>query len=574
MLTKLINTYIRPFWGYVVGALIGQLIAVTASLSLPNLNARIIDEGVAKGDIGYIWARGGLMLAISALQVCAQACAVFMGANAAMKLGRDIRKAVFEHTLNFSRREMNEFGAPSLITRCTNDVQQVQMLVFMTCAVMIAAPLTMIGGVVMALREDVVLSWAILVAVIVLGILVGLIVWRISPLFRAQQSKIDALNDVAREQISGVRVIRAFVREADERARFDIANTDLMKLGIRIGTLFALLFPGVFLVMNLSQVAVMWFGAHRIDSSTMQVGSLIAFLTYLIQILISVMIATIMVLMAPRASVCATRIMAVLKQESSVVWVDKPAAETDGAEVAFEDVTFSYPGAERPVLSNLTFTLKPGTTTALIGSTGAGKTTLVNLIPRLFDVSAGRITIGGLDIRQLGADQLWSKIGLVPQKPYLFSGTVASNLRYGDPQASPEEMWAALEAAQAGFVRDLDGQLEASIAQGGTNVSGGQRQRLSIARALLKKADIYIFDDAFSALDVTTDKAVRTGIKPLTRKAAVLIVAQRISTITSADQIIVLDHGRIEAIGTHAQLLETSKTYREIYSSQNDEVAA
>ena len=578
MLVTLINRFIKPYAGLLVGVLIFQLIATAASLGLPTLNAQIIDEGVAKGDTDFILRHGLIMLGVSLIQAVSQVAAVYFGAKAAMSFGRDVRAAVFNRTLSFSTREVNQFGAPSLITRTTNDVQQVQMLVLMTCIMMVSAPITMVGGVFMALREDRALSWLILVAVVLLGSVIGVLVWRMTPLFQANQAKIDTINRVVREQITGIRVIRAFTREPLERQRFDAANSDLMRLAFAIGSLFAVLFPFVMLVMNLGSVGVMWFGAMRIDAEQMQIGQLTAFLTYLMQILMSVMMSTMMVMMAPRAAVCANRIMEVLNTRSSVVPPTNPVTDLpETGTVRFEDVEFAYPGAEEPVLSGLTFDLRPGQLTAVVGSTGSGKSTLVNLIPRLFDATAGRVLVDGVDVREIDPDLLWSRIGLVSQKPYLFTGSVASNLRYGDPDATDEQIWQSLQIAQAAdFVSEMDGQLDAAIAQGGTNVSGGQRQRLSIARALVKEPEIYVFDDAFSALDVATDARLRAALWPRTRDAAVLIVAQRVSTIKQADQIIVLEHGRIVGIGDHDELMETCQTYREIVESQHsiEEAAA
>ena len=578
MLVTLINRFIKPYAGLLVGVLIFQLIATAASLALPTLNAQIIDEGVAKGDTDFILRHGLIMLGVSLIQAVSQVAAVYFGAKAAMSFGRDVRAAVFNRTLSFSTREVNQFGAPSLITRTTNDVQQVQMLVLMTCIMMVSAPITMVGGVFMALREDRALSWLILVAVVLLGSVIGMLVWRMTPLFQANQARIDTINRVVREQITGIRVIRAFTREPLERQRFDAANSDLMRLAFAIGSLFAVLFPFVMLVMNLGSVGVMWFGAMRIDADQMQIGQLTAFLTYLMQILMSVMMSTMMVMMAPRAAVCANRIMEVLNTRSSVVPPANPVTHLpETGTVRFEDVGFAYPGAEEPVLSGLTFELRPGQLTAVVGSTGSGKSTLVNLIPRLFDATAGRVLVDGVDVREIDPDLLWSRIGLVSQKPYLFTGTVASNLRYGDPDATDEQIWQSLQIAQAAdFVSEMDGQLAAEISQGGTNVSGGQRQRLSIARALVKEPEIYVFDDAFSALDVATDARLRAALWPRTRDAAVLIVAQRVSTIKQADQIIVLEHGRIVGIGDHDELMETCQTYREIVESQHsiEEAAA
>ncbi|WP_341728650.1 ABC transporter ATP-binding protein [Brooklawnia sp.] len=570
MLFKLIGRYIRPYRRELIAVLILQLISAVASLLLPSLNASIIDDGVATGDTGFILNHGAIMLSVALVQGLCQIAAVYFAARIAMSFGRDVRAGVFDKTLSFSVREMNQFGAPSLITRSTNDVQQVQMLILMTCAIMITAPMTMIGGVVMALREDVGLSWLIVVAVILLGTVVGIIVARMTPLFQANQRKIDSLNQVVREQITGIRVIRAFNREPLERERFRAANDSLMQLGYAIGGLFAVLFPFVMLVMNMGSVSVMWFGGHRVDSGEMEIGQLTAYLTYLMQILMSVLMATMMGMMAPRAVVCAERIMEVLNTDTTVVPPANPVtALSQTGTVRFENVEFSYPGAEAPVLSGISFELRPGQTTAVVGSTGAGKTTLVNLIPRLFDATGGRVLVDGVDVREIDPDLLWSRIGLVPQKPYLFSGTVASNMRYGRPDATDEQLWEALTIAQAAdFVSEMDLTVDAAIAQGGTNVSGGQRQRLSIARALVKRPEIYVFDDAFSALDVATDARLRAALGGWAADASVLIVAQRISTVRQADQIIVLDDGTIAGIGTHEELMDSCQTYREIVESQ------
>jgi len=510
------------------------------------------------------------MLAVSMVQVAAQIGAVFLGARLAMGFGRDVRDAVFTRTLAFSTREVNRFGAPSLITRTTNDVQQVQMLVLMTCIMLVGAPITMVGGVIMALRTDPALSWIILVAVVVMAIIIGFIASMMGPLFGLMQTRIDALNRVVREQITGIRVVRAFVREPYESVRFAKANADVTETALKTGRLMATMFPVVMLVLNVSSVAVLWWGAHRIDAGELQVGGLTAFLTYLMQILFSVMMATMMLIMVPRAAVCAGRIMEVLDTEPSVKVPAKPVMSvSEHGEVALRGVGFTYPGAEEPVLHDLSFALHPGRMTAVIGSTGAGKSTLVNLVPRLYDATSGTVAVDGVDVRDLDPDLLWSRIGLVPQKPYLFSGTVASNLRYGKPDATDAELWHALEVAQAAsFVREMPGQLDAAIAQGGTNVSGGQRQRLSIARALVKRPDIYIFDDSFSALDVATDARLRAALEAETKEAAVFVVAQRVSTIRGADEILVLEHGRIVGRGTHEELVATNPTYAEIVDSQ------
>lgn len=570
MLTKLIGRFGGRYRGWFALIVLLQAAASVASLMLPNLNARIIDTGVAYGDTAYIWRTGGRMLAVGGAQVVAQCLAAVLGARLAMGIGRDIRTGLFHTVLNYSSQEVDHFGAPSLITRTTNDVQQVQQLILMTCIMILGAPFTMVGAVIMALREDMGLSWIVAVAVAVLIVLVGAIIRQMTPAFRKNQRSIDRINQVVREQLSGIRVIRAFVRERRERKRFDTANRSLMLLGFRIGAFFSLLIPIVMLIMNASTVGVWWFGGLRVDSGDIQVGQITAFMTYMFQMLMSVMMAAIMMIQLPRAQVCAGRIMAVLRTRSTVVPADRPVrklAETGSMEMT--DVEFSYPGAEEPVLHDINISLRPGTTTAVIGSTGSGKTTLANLVPRLYDVTGGSIKLDGVDIRRLDMDLLWSRIGLVPQRPYLFSGTVASNLRYGSPEATDDQMWAALATAQAAdFVEQMDGGLEAPIAQGGSNVSGGQRQRLSIARALVKRPEIYVFDDAFSALDVATDARLRAALAAETRDAAVLIVAQRVSTIRDADQIIVLDSGRIVGRGTHAELLTECTTYQEIVHSQ------
>lgn len=570
MLTKLIGRFGGRYRGWFALIVLLQAAASVASLMLPNLNARIIDTGVAYGDTAYIWRTGGRMLAVGGAQVVAQCLAAVLGARLAMGIGRDIRAGLFHTVLNYSSQEVDHFGAPSLITRTTNDVQQVQQLILMTCIMILGAPFTMVGAVIMALREDMGLSWIVAVAVAVLIVLVGAIIRQMTPAFRKNQRSIDRINQVVREQLSGIRVIRAFVRERRERKRFDTANRSLMLLGFRIGAFFSLLIPIVMLIMNASTVGVWWFGGLRVDSGDIQVGQITAFMTYMFQMLMSVMMAAIMMIQLPRAQVCAGRIMAVLRTRSTVVPADRPVrklAETGSMEMT--DVEFSYPGAEEPVLHDINISLRPGTTTAVIGSTGSGKTTLANLVPRLYDVTGGSIKLDGVDIRRLDMDLLWSRIGLVPQRPYLFSGTVASNLRYGSPEATDDQMWAALATAQAAdFVEQMDGGLEAPIAQGGSNVSGGQRQRLSIARALVKRPEIYVFDDAFSALDVATDARLRAALAAETRDAAVLIVAQRVSTIRDADQIIVLDSGRIVGRGTHAELLTECTTYQEIVHSQ------
>ena len=569
-LNRLIFTHLKPYWRELLTILVLQVLATAMSLYLPNLNAQIIDDGVVKGDTDLIWRSGALMLLFSLVQAAGQISATWFGALTAMSLGRDLRAAIFDRALSFSTREMRDFGASSLLTRNTNDVLQVQTIVQTTLTIIVNAPIMMVGGFVMAVREDFGLSWIIAVSVAVLGVAVSLLVIFVSPLFQRMQTNLDNLNRVLREQISGIRVIRAFIREDHESRRFEGANEDVYSVTLRASRWMVLLFPIAMFMVNISSVAVIWFGAFRIDSGNIQIGQMTAFLNYLIQILISVMMSTMLLFLAPRSAVSADRILEVLDTEPTVAPPADPVApqELTGV-VEFRDVTFTYPGAEDPVLANLSFTLTPGRTTAIIGSTGSGKSTLVNLIPRLYDVSGGEVLVDGVDVRRLDPDALWSRIGLVPQKPYLFSGTVASNLLYGRPDATPEQMWEALRIAQAAdFVEKLDGGLAAHIAQGGTNVSGGQRQRLSIARALVKEPAVYVFDDSFSALDVATDARLRAALAPATADRATLIVAQRVATIRGADEILVLEHGRIVGRGTHEELLAGNATYQEIVDSQ------
>ncbi|MFI6130478.1 ABC transporter ATP-binding protein [Micromonospora sp. NPDC051141] len=570
MLIRLLQTHLRPYRRPLAAVVAFQFVGTMASLYLPSLNADIIDRGVARGDTDQILRTGGWMLVVSLLQIACSIAAVYLGARTAMGFGRDVRGAIFGHVNRFSAREVARFGAPSLITRNTNDVQQVQMLVLLSCTMLVAAPIMSIGGVVMALREDVGLSWLMLVCVPVLAIALGLIIRRMVPGFRLMQTRIDTVNRVLREQITGIRVVRAFVREPYETDRFAVANTELTATALRIGRLQALIFPIVMLVLNVSSVAVLWFGAARVDSGEIQVGALTAFLQYLMQILMAVMMATFMLMMVPRAAVCAERIQEVLDTDSSVVPSPDPVTEVASrGELELRGAGFQYPGATAPVLHDISFRARPGRTTAIIGSTGAGKTTLLTLIPRLVDPTAGAVLVDGVDVRELAPDELWRRIGLVPQRPYLFSGTVASNLRYGNPAATDADLWTALEIAQArDFVEDMPGGLDAPIAQGGTNVSGGQRQRLAIARALVRKPEIYLFDDSFSALDLGTDARLRAALKPVTADAAVVIVAQRVSTIVDADQIIVLEDGGVVGMGRHEELLENCPTYAEIVASQ------
>jgi ATP-binding cassette subfamily B protein len=570
MLLRLLTSHLRPYRSWLLAVVVLQFVGTMAALYLPSLNADIIDNGVAKGDTGYILRTGTVMLAVALVQIACSVSAVFFGARTAMAFGRDVRADLFHRVGSFSTKEMTRFGAPSLITRNTNDVQQVQMLVLMSCTMMVTAPIMMVGGVVMALREDVGLAWLLLVSVPALVASVGVIVSRMVPGFRLMQTRIDAVNRILREQIAGIRVVRAFVREPFETRRFGEANTELTDVAIRVGRWMATMFPTVMLVLNLSSVAVLWFGAHRVDAVLMQVGSLTAFLAYLVQILMAVMMATFMLVMVPRASVCADRIGEVLDTETSVVPPAEPVTAVGlRGELELRGVAFSYPGAAEPVLHDISLTAHPGQTTAVIGSTGAGKSTLVNLVPRLFDVTAGAVYVDGVDVRDLDPELLWSRIGLVPQKGYLFTGTVASNLRYGKPDATEAEMWEALEIAQArDFVEAMPERLDAPIAQGGTNVSGGQRQRLAIARAVIRRPEIYLFDDSFSALDLATDARLRQALAPVTADATVVVVAQRVSTIVGADQILVLEDGRIVGRGTHEELLADCETYQEIVASQ------
>ena len=569
-LNRLIFTHLKPYWRELLAVLVLQVLATAMSLYLPNLNAQIIDDGVVKGDTDLIWRSGALMLLFSLVQAAGQIGATWFGALTAMSLGRDLRAAILDRALSFSTREIRDIGASSLLTRTTNDVLQVQTIAQTTLTIIVGAPIMMVGGFVMAVREDFGLSWIIAVSVAVLGVAVSLLVIFVSPLFQRMQTNLDNLNRVLREQISGIRVIRAFIREDHESKRFEGANEDVYSVTLRASRWMVLLFPIAMFMVNVSSVAVIWFGAFRIDSGDIQIGQMTAFLNYLIQILISVMMSTMLLFLAPRSAVSADRILEVLDTEPTVAPPTDPVTpqELTGV-VEFRDVTFTYPGAADPVLANVSFTLTPGRTTAIIGSTGSGKSTLVNLIPRLYDVSSGEVLVDGVDVRHLDPDALWSRIGLVPQKPYLFSGTVASNLLYGRPNATQEQMWEALRIAQAtDFVEKLDGGLTAHIAQGGTNLSGGQRQRLSIARALVKEPAVYVFDDSFSALDVATDARLRAALAPATAERATLIVAQRVATIRGADEILVLEHGRIVGRGTHDELLASNATYQEIVDSQ------
>jgi len=570
MLMKLLRRYLRPYRWLLTGVVVFQLAQSIASLYLPTLNADIIDDGVAKGDTGFIISTGAVMLGITLVQIGCAIAAVYFGARAAMAFGRDVRAGVFRRVADFSEQEVSRFGAPSLITRSTNDVQQVQMFVLMSCTILVSAPILAIGGVIMALREDLMLSWIMVVAVPVLLLAVGLIISRMVPLFQSMQRRIDGVNRVLREQLTGIRVIRAFVREGVESERFDEANDALTDTALRAGRLFALVFPVVMLVLNVSSVAVLWFGAFRVEDGSMQIGSLTAFLSYLIQILMAVMMSTMIAILLPRAAVSAARIGEVLGTSPSVADPDRPVTTlTAPGAVEFRNVDFAYPGAEEPVLLDVSFTALPGQVTAIIGATGSGKTTIVNLVARLFDATGGSVRVGGVDVRELDPEVLNAQLALVPQKPYLFAGTVGSTLRYGDPDATDEELWNTLETAQSrDFVAAMPGQLDAPVAQGGTNVSGGQRQRLSIARALAKHPPIYLFDDSFSALDTATDARLRSALSRTVSDATMIVVAQRVATIVGADKILVIEDGRITAQGAHEELLETSDTYAEIVESQ------
>lgn len=577
MLIQLLRTHLRPYYGLLACVLVLEFAQVMASLYLPTLNADIINRGVAAGDTDYIWRTGGLMLAVSAAQGACTMLATYLAARSAMGLGRDLRAKIFHRVGSFSEREVSSFGAGSLITRNTNDVQQIQMLVLMGCTMLVMAPIMAVGGIIMAVTRAPGLAWLIAVSVPVLLVIVGLIVRRMVPLFRSYQDRLDGINRVLREQLTGIRVVRAFVRERAEAERFAVVNHDMAWVGERVGRLFITLFPLVMLVLDVTIVGVIWYGGHRVGSGDVEVGTLIAFMAYLMQILMGIVMASFMTMMIPRAAVCAERI-------SEVLAVDPSLTVAEGATTAFpepgavelRDVTFSYPGAEAAVLTGVSFRVAPGSTTAIVGSTGSGKSTLVSLLARLVDATGGEVLMGGVDVRRAEPEALWATLGLVPQKPFLFAGTVATNLRLGREEATDDELWAALEVAQArDFVEEMDGGLEAVIAQGGTNVSGGQRQRLAIARALVRRPDILIFDDSFSALDVATDARLRAALAPATAGVTKIVVAQRISTVTDADQILVLDGGRLVGTGTHEELLGTCEVYQEIVSSQlGQEVAA
>ncbi len=575
-LLRLTLHHAKPYWGWVVAVLVLQLLSTIAALWLPSLNAQIIDKGITVGDIDFIWTTGGLMLAVSFGQLAAAVLAVYCGARVAMSVGRDLRRRVYRKVDSLSTLEATKFGAGTLITRGTNDVQQVQMLVLMTMNFMVSAPIMAIGGIIMALREDAGMSWLVWASVAILAVIVGFLVWLLLPLFRNMQSRVDDINGVLREQIMGIRVVRAFVREPFEEDRYRVANENITRISVQVGNVFVLMFPVIMMVLHLATAAVLWFGGHRVDAGEVQIGSLTAFLQYLLQILMAVMMGVFMVMMIPRAVVCAERIRELLDTRSTLAFPEREEAATPTAgRIEFRDVSFGFPGAELPVIKNVSFVAEAGKTTAIIGSTGSGKTTLLGLMLRLFDPQTGSVTIDGTPVTAFTRPQLARTIGLVPQRPYLFSGTVATNLRFGNAEASDDELWAALRVAQGEeFVREMEKQLDEPVSQGGTSVSGGQRQRLSIARLLVAKPRVYLFDDSFSALDVATDARLRAGLPEATDGATKIIVAQRVSTITEADQILVVEDGEIVGRGTHEQLLEGNTVYQEIVRSQLTEAEA
>ncbi len=567
-LLRLSISHAKPYKAWIAAVIVLQLISTVAALYLPTLNARIIDEGIAKGDTDFIWSTGVTMVVVCFIQVISAIGGIYFGARTAMAIGRDLRREVYYRVNALGALDVSHFGTATLITRNTNDVQQVQMLLLMALNFMVSTPIMCIGGIIMALREDVGLSWLVWVSVPLLFAVVGFLVVKLLPLFREMQDRIDTVNGVLREQITGIRVIRAFVREDYEAGRYRDANLALTKVSVKVGNLFVLMFPVIMMILHLATAAVLWFGGHRVDAGQMQIGSLTAFLQYLLQILVAVMMGVFMVMMIPRAAISAERLDEVFSAEPSLA-VPVGADQPERHEVEFSAVSFGYPGAERPVLNNVSFTAREGQTTAIVGSTGSGKSTLLNLIPRLFDPQAGTVRIGGVEVSELSRSQMAELVGLVPQKPYLFSGTVASNLKFGRPDAGDDELWEALRVAQAkDFVDGKPHRLNTPIAQGGINVSGGQRQRLCIARALAARPRIYLFDDSFSALDVATDQRLRESLADATTGATVIIVAQRVSTIREADHIIVLDGGEVVGAGTHEELLESNATYREIVESQ------
>ena len=575
-LLSLAFRHAKTYWRFIAAVLVLQLLSTIAALWLPSLNAQIIDRGIATGDTGFIWRTGGVMLLVSLGQVVTAVAAVYFGARASMGVGRDLRREVYRKVDSLSTLEATRFGAGTLITRGTNDVQQIQMLILMTLNFMVSAPIMAIGGIIMALREDAGLSWLVWASVSVLAVIVGFLVWLLLPLFRTMQDRVDAINGVLREQIMGIRVVRAFVRERFEVDRYEVANRNITEVSVKVGNIFVLMFPIIMMVLHVATGAVLWFGGHRVDAGLVEVGSLTAFLQYLLQILIAVMMGVFMTMMIPRAVVCAERVRELLETRSTLTFPETATEPTPArGRVEFDGVTFGFPGAEKPVVRNVSFVAEPGRTTAIIGSTGAGKTVLLNLMLRLYDPQSGAITIDGAPVSALTREQLAAAVSLVPQRPYLFSGTIGSNLRFGRSGASDEELWEALRVAQGDdFVRATERQLDEPVSQGGTSVSGGQRQRLSIARALVAKPRVYLFDDSFSALDVATDARLRAALPEATRGATTIIVAQRVSTITEADQILVVEDGEIVGRGTHEELLETSDVYQEIVRSQLEEAEA
>jgi ATP-binding cassette, subfamily B, multidrug efflux pump len=570
-----LRRYLPPYRGVISLVLVLLLIQALAQLYLPELNADIINKGVATGDTDYIVRTGGFMLAVTFALMIAAIIGVYYSAKIAMGFGRDVRSAIFRKVETYSQVEVNQFGAASLITRNTNDVTQVQTLVLMALNLMISAPILTVGGVIMALRQDVPLTGILLVIIPLMALLIGTVMARAIPLFQTTQLKLDRINQVMREKLAGIRVIRAFVRTRREEERFDVASRDLMDVSLRVNRLFAITIPSLLAIMNLSTVAVLFFGAYRVDSGEMPIGNLVAFLQYIMQILFAIMTAVLMFVLVPRAAVSGGRIREVLDTDPSISDPPAPISPPRRGMLEFRDVSFGYPGAEAPVLHHVSFTAKPGATTAIVGSTGSGKTTLINLLPRLYDATSGTVLVDGVDVRKMDRQDLWKRIGMVPQRAFLFGGTIASNLRYGDPDANSDDLWRALDIAQGReFVTEMEEQLEAPISQGGTNVSGGQRQRLAIARALAKRPDIYVFDDSFSALDFRTDSRLRAALAHELANATVIIVAQRVGTIRNADQIVVLDNGAVVGVGTHDELMETSSTYREIVLSQLTEEEA